>query len=145
MDTVDKETRSRIMSSVGQRDTGPEMKLRRALHKRGYRYRLNVKTLPGSPDIVLPRFKAAIFVHGCFWHVHGCKYSTVPSSRKKFWADKFRVNKRRDRRNIEALQKAGWRVMVVWECTMRSGVDDRVVCRVVRWLKSNKVLLMTEK
>ena len=86
MDTVDKTTRSRIMSRVGQKDTGPEMKLRRSLHKIGLRYRLHDKRLPGSPDIVFPRFKAVLFVHGCFWHRHGCKATTTPGTNVDFEA-----------------------------------------------------------
>ena len=89
MDTVDKTTRSRIMSRVGQKDTGPEMKLRRSLHKIGLRYRLHDKRLPGSPDIVFPRFKAVLFVHGCFWHRHGCKATTTPATNVDFGRKKI--------------------------------------------------------
>ena len=85
MDTVDKTTRSKIMSKVGQKNTGPEMKLRKSLHKIGLRYRLHDKRLPGSPDIVFPRFKAVLFVHGCFWHRHGCKATTTPATNVDFW------------------------------------------------------------
>ena len=118
MDTVDKETRSRIMSSVGQKDTGPETLLRSALHKAGLRYRLHDRRLPGSPDLVFPRYRAVIFVHGCYWHSHGCYKSTVPKSRREFWEDKFRANLERDERNISLLRELGWRVMVVWECAL---------------------------
>lgn len=142
MDTVDKKTRSRIMASVSQRDTGPEMLLRRTLHRHGLRYRLHDKRLAGSPDLVLPRFRAVIFVHGCFWHDHkGCKFSTKPSSRKEFWREKFKANRKRDRRNCDALIVAGWRVMVVWECAIKALKDDEVHklghC-VAKWLKSNE-------
>ena len=118
MDTVDKETRSRIMSSVGQKDTGPETVLRSALHKAGLRYRLHDRRLPGSSDLVFPRYRAVIFVHGCYWHSHGCYKSTVPKSRREFWEDKFRANLERDERNISLLRELGWRVMVVWECAL---------------------------
>jgi len=119
MDTVDKKTRSRIMSSVGQYDTGPELRLRKSLHRRGLRYRTNVKQLAGSPDLVFPKYNAVIFVHGCFWHRHGCKYTTTPSTRHTFWMEKFRKNKNRDRRNVEMLLDQGWRAMIVWECIVK--------------------------
>lgn len=118
MDTVDKETRSRIMSSVGQKNTGLEIMLRTALHKAGLRYRLFDRKLPGSPDLVFPRFGAVIFVHGCYWHSHGCYKSTVPKSRREFWADKFSTNRKRDEHNIMLLRESGWRVMIVWECAL---------------------------
>lgn len=140
MDTVDRETRSKIMSKVGQRATGPEMKLRKALHGLGFRYRVNVRKLPGSPDLVFPKYKAAIFVHGCFWHRHeGCKYATTPKSRVEFWEAKFNANVERDHRNVEALLKDGWRVMVVWECALKrkdSEFED-VVASVAEWLVSD--------
>lgn len=120
MDTVDKKTRSRIMASVGQRNTGPELRLRRVLHRQGLRYRLHDKKLPGSPDLVFPRFRAVVFINGCFWHAHkGCKFATMPSTKKKFWKDKFEANTNRDRRNYEALMKLDWRVLVVWECAIK--------------------------
>jgi DNA mismatch endonuclease (patch repair protein) len=137
MDTVDKATRSKIMSKVGQKATGPETKLRKALFARGFRYRLNVRKLPGSPDIVLPKYKAAIFVHGCFWHRHeGCKYATTPKSRVEFWKEKFEANVARDRRNVEKLLEMGWRVAVVWECALKGkdGVRDEYVQEIVRWI-----------
>lgn len=140
MDTVDKTTRSRIMSRVGQKDTGPEMKLRRSLHKIGLRYRLHDKRLPGSPDVVFPRLKAALFVHGCFWHRHGCKATTTPRTNVDFWRKKFDENIARDRRHIEALQDAGWRVAVVWECSLKgkSADPDEVARLVSEWLVSSE-------
>ena len=118
MDRVDKETRSRIMSRVGQKDTGPETMLRSALHKAGLRYRLHDRALPGSPDLVFPRFHAVTFVHGCYWHSHGCYKSTLPRSRRGFWENKFSANRARDDRNIAQLQRRSWRVLVVWECAL---------------------------
>lgn len=118
MDTVDKATRSKIMASVGQKDTGPEILLRSALHKRGLRYRLHDRGLPGSPDLVFPRFRAVIFVHGCYWHSHGCYRSTVPETRRDFWSKKFRDNKERDERQILQLLENGRRVLIVWECAL---------------------------
>src|SRR5690348_16128970 len=100
MDTVDRQTRSRIMASVGQKDTGAEIILRSMLHKAGFRYCLHDRRLPGSPDLVFPRYGAVIFVHGCYWHSHGCHKSTVPKSRRTFWTEKFTTNRRRDERNI---------------------------------------------
>jgi DNA mismatch endonuclease (patch repair protein) len=122
METVDKTTRSLIMSRVGQKDTGPEIILRCMIHRMGFRYRLHDRTLPGSPDLVFPRYGGVIFVHGCFWHSHGCYKSTVPKSRCAFWADKFTANQERDRRNIRLLMERGWRVMVVWECELKDTV-----------------------
>ena len=142
MDTVDKKTRSRIMASVGQKSTGPEIRLRKALHRLGYRYRLNDKKLPGSPDLVFPKYRAVIFVHGCFWHAHeGCKFATKPSTRKQFWEDKFEKNQKRDKRKYEALKKLDWRVLVVWECTIKNrvvGKFDEVIRWVADWLNSEK-------
>ena len=139
MDTVDSKTRSRIMSSVRQKDTGPEWLLRSALHKAGLRYRLHVRKLPGSPDLVFPRFRAVIFVHGCYWHSHGCYKTTVPKSRREFWQRKFSKNRSRDERNIMLLKKCGWRVMTVWECALvgRQAIPlENVVAQVRTWLAS---------
>jgi len=119
MDTVDRETRSKIMARVGQKDTGAEILLRKALHRIGLRYKLHDKALSGRPDIVLPRFNAVIFVHGCYWHSHGCYRSTMPKSRRKFWREKFDANMRRDERNRRSLLENGWRVLTIWECSLR--------------------------
>jgi len=138
VDTVDKTTRSTIMSKVGQKNTGPEIMLRRSLHKIGLRYRLHDKKLPGSPDIIFPRYKAVVFVHGCFWHRHGCKATTTPGTNVDFWLKKFDENIARDRRHNETLQDAGWRVAVVWECALknRSADPDEVARLLCDWLKS---------
>lgn len=140
MDTVDKQMRSRIMSKVGQKNTGPEMRLRRSLHRIGLRYRLHDKRLPGSPDIVFPRFKAVLFVHGCFWHRHGCKATTTPKTNEEFWHKKFDENLARDRRNIDALLESGWRVAVVWECVFKEkNADPEAVASLVRgWLETSE-------
>ena len=137
MDTVKREIRSRIMSRVRQKNTGPEILLRSTLHKAGLRYRLHDKTLPGSPDLVLSRFNSVIFVHGCYWHSHGCYRSTIPKSRREFWEKKFRANRMRDARNIALLLARGWRVMIVWECSLigkQTLVPEKVVERVRAWL-----------
>ena len=120
MDIVDQATRSRMMRSVRQRDTLPEVRLRRALHKLGFRYRLGRRDLPGSPDIVFPRFKAVVFVHGCFWHGHDCRFATVPKTRPEFWEAKFEANRQRDARVVRKLVAAGWRVLTLWECALKS-------------------------
>lgn len=105
------------MSRIKCRDTKPEMVARSMLHRMGYRFRLHVKTLPGKPDIVLPKYKTVIFVHGCFWHRHkGCKYAYTPKSRVEFWRAKFEANVANDHRVRAALRRAGWRTLTVWEC-----------------------------
>lgn len=122
-DIVDRVTRSRMMSGIRGRNTRPEMAVRRHLHAAGFRFRLHRKDLPGKPDIVLPRHKVAIFVHGCFWHRHeGCPKATTPSSNIEFWQKKFVDNVARDARDRAALESLGWRVLVVWECELKSGV-----------------------
>jgi len=118
-DRVSPEVRSRIMRSIRGADTGPERMVRSALHRKGFRFRINVRALPGTPDIVLPALRTVIFVHGCFWHRHGrCKLATVPRTRSAYWAAKFAANRRRDRRAVAALSKLGWRVIVIWECAV---------------------------
>ena len=140
MDTVDKTTRSRIMSSVGQKDTGPELRLRKSLHLLGLRYRLSDRKLPGSPDIVFPRFKAVVFVHGCFWHRHGCKATTTPGSNAEYWHKKFAENVERDRQNVDSLLRSGWRVAIVWECLLkgRKADPDAVGVLVREWLEKGE-------
>jgi DNA mismatch endonuclease (patch repair protein) len=123
-DVVSPETRSRMMSGIRGKDTQPELRLRRALHHDGFRYRLHVKDLPGRPDIVFPRYKAAVFVHGCFWHGHlGCKYFKVPATRTDFWLTKIGANQMRDGNDRLCLESAGWRTCVVWECATRHELD----------------------
>lgn len=120
-DTITRERRSWNMSRIKGRDTGPELRLRSLLHRAGFRFRLHAKELPGKPDIVLPKYRAAIFVHGCFWHRHeGCRNATMPSTRTEFWKSKFDSNVDRDERNRAALTAAGWTVFTVWECELKS-------------------------
>lgn len=116
MDHVTVSQRSAIMSKVQSKDTLPEMKVRKALHKMGVRYRLHQKDLPGRPDIVMRSRKQIIFVHGCFWHRHGCRKSTSPKSNVEFWLSKFERNVERDRRNVEELKAQGWKVDIIWQC-----------------------------
>ena len=117
MDIFSQEKRSQVMSHVRNRDTRPEKMIRSILHKSGFRFRIQRKDLPGKPDIVLPKYKTIIFVHGCFWHQHeGCKKALPPKSNVSFWLEKFRKNKERDRKVIRTLQESGWKVIVVWQC-----------------------------
>lgn len=110
--------RSRIMRAVRSKDTKPELLVRRCLHALGFRFRLHRRDLPGSPDIVLPRWRAVVFVHGCFWHLHGCPKSRMPATRREFWETKLRRNAERDGEAREFLKASGWRVFVVWECAL---------------------------
>ena len=119
MDIVDTATRSRMMAGIKGQDTRPEMVVRRFLHANGYRFRLHRRDLPGSPDIVLPRFRTCIFVHGCFWHGHTCRYFKVPQTRPDFWLEKIGKNQARDRSQESALLDHGWRVLIIWECAVR--------------------------
>uniref|UniRef100_UPI004048EA2D very short patch repair endonuclease n=1 Tax=Yoonia sp. TaxID=2212373 RepID=UPI004048EA2D len=119
-DIVDKQTRSRMMAGIKGKDTKPELVLRRALHARGFRYRLHSKDVPGRPDLVFPKHHAIVFVHGCFWHRHeGCRYTTTPSTRPEFWQAKFDANVIRDAAIRDQLIETGWRVATVWECSLR--------------------------
>ncbi|WP_108258764.1 very short patch repair endonuclease [Mangrovicoccus ximenensis] len=116
-DTVTPEVRSRMMAAIRRKDTKPELALRRALHAAGFRFRVDVRKLPGSPDLVLRKWNTAVFVHGCFWHRHeGCPRASTPASRAEYWAAKFEGNVARDARNRSLLLEAGWRVATVWEC-----------------------------
>ncbi|GFE65093.1 very short patch repair endonuclease [Litoreibacter roseus] len=120
-DIVDKQTRSRMMAGIKGKDTKPELVLRRALHARGFRYRLHSKNVPGRPDLMFPKHHAIVFVHGCFWHRHkGCRYTSTPSTRPEFWKAKFDANVARDRDVQDKLLDSGWRVATVWECTLRT-------------------------
>ena len=120
MDTVSPKTRSRMMAAVRGRDTKPEIRVRSLIHGMGFRFRLHRRDLPGSPDIVLPRLRICVFVHGCFWHRHpGCRATTTPKTRAEFWNEKFETNVSRDARNEAKLRDMGWEPVVVWECETR--------------------------
>ncbi|WP_097022289.1 very short patch repair endonuclease [Chromohalobacter canadensis] len=124
-DIVDPQTRSRMMSAIKGKNTNPELAVRRYLHARGFRYRLHRADLPGKPDLVLPKYRLAIFVHGCFWHRHAdCFYATSPATRKKFWREKLDGNVARDKRQQMELINAGWRVLVIWECGLRHSSSE---------------------
>ena len=145
-DVVDKATRSQMMAGIRGRDTKPERVLRTALHSAGFRYRLHVSNLPGKPDLVFPKYKAVVLVHGCFWHRHpDCWWCSSPSSTSEFWSAKFDQNVRRDARNIIDLGNLGWRVAIVWECALRlQGLDD-VALAIGRWLTGDgKTLILPE-
>ena len=139
IDVVDKATRSRMMAGIRGKDTKPELVLRRALHHLGLRYRLHVSGLPGRPDMALPKYRAAIEVQGCFWHRHqNCEFCTDPASNKDFWKTKFDETVNRDKRNLAALQKLGWRVAVVWECSIKEQGAEVVAGRLAAWLRSGR-------
>lgn len=119
MDTLSKAERSERMSRVRNKNSNPEMKLRRLVHGMGFRYRLHTKELPGKPDMVFPARGAVLFMHGCFWHRHArCRLARLPKSRVSFWREKLETNKLRDQRNCRRLRSLGWRVLVVWECQL---------------------------
>lgn len=109
-----------MMSGIKSRNTKPEIHVRKALFRRGFRFRLHDKKLPGKPDIVLPKYHAVILIHGCFWHGHDCRYFKIPKTRTEFWMDKIRSNKNRDQRDVEKLIALGWRVGIIWECVLRT-------------------------
>ena len=138
-DIVDKQTRSRMMARIKGKDTKPELVLRRALHARGFRYRLHSKTVTGRPDLVFPKHHAIVFVHGCFWHRHeGCRYTTTPSTRPEFWQAKFDANVARDRSVQDQLLDAGWRVATVWECALRRSEETALAANLLAaWLRSS--------
>lgn len=139
-DVVDAATRSRMMAGIRGRDTRPEWLIRRGLHKLGFRYRLHARKLPGRPDLVLVKHHAVVFVHGCFWHGHDCPLFTWPKTREDFWRTKIEGNRARDTRAINALTAAGWRVAIVWECSLRRGTGDsgEVVERLAAWMISDE-------
>lgn len=140
VDIVPKHVRSRMMASIRSGNTKPELTLRRALHRLGFRYRLHGRKLPGKPDLVFPRYRAVLFVHGCFWHRHeGCRYATTPSSNEEFWQQKFQANIARDNAAVEALLNSGWRVGIVWECLFRNGEFESVLDEIGTFLSSTEV------
>ncbi len=146
-DFVSKETRSRMMSSVRAKNTKLELEVRRRLFALGYRYRLHLRDLPGTPDMVFPKYSTVIFVHGCFWHYHGCHLSTIPDTRRGWWKKKLQGNRRRDGNAVAKLKKLGWRVLIIWECsfrkprTNRSEALDRIAARAATFLKAGPSLL----
>jgi DNA mismatch endonuclease, patch repair protein len=137
MDVVGPAARSRMMAGIRGKDTKPEMLVRRCLTAAGARYRLHRRDLPGAPDIALPGAKVAIFVHGCFWHVHhGCRFAATPATRPEFWRAKLQGNVERDEGAIARLAMLGWRVLVVWECATRSADALDLCGSILRWIES---------
>jgi len=138
-DVVDRKTRSRMMSGIRGKDTSPELLIRKALFRQGFRYRLHYPGLPGRPDLVFPKYGAIVLINGCFWHGHGCHLFKWPKTRREFWRDKISGNVERDHRNLIKLHELGWRVLVVWECAIKGKQrlsGEEVVTRVAEWLRS---------
>lgn len=132
-DVHSKETRSYNMSRIKGKDTKPEMLVRKFLFSQGFRYRLHDKKLPGRPDIVLPRYKTVLFIHGCFWHGHeGCRYYIVPKTRTDWWLAKINTNISNDSRNIALLQETGWKVIVIWECSLKSTAIEETLLKLTK-------------
>ena len=125
-DVFSKKKRSEVMSLIRSKNTKPELYVRSFLHKKGYRFRLHQKNLPGKPDIVLKKHKVVINVNGCFWHQHNCGKSTIPKSNRKFWLNKFKNNTKRDRLNTLKLRKLGWKVYKIWECKVNKQTQSLV-------------------
>jgi DNA mismatch endonuclease (patch repair protein) len=134
-DTISPSERSRVMAAVKSKDTAPELVVRRLVHSMGYRYRLHVRTLLGTPDMVFPRLRKVINVNGCFWHLHGCDRCRVPSSRRRYWVTKLERNAQRDKQMRKALRHAGWQVLVVWECQTLPCKIAGLQLRIARFLK----------
>ncbi|MCX6928266.1 MAG: very short patch repair endonuclease [Verrucomicrobia bacterium] len=144
-DRLSKERRSWNMSRIRGKDTGPERVVRTLLHRMGYRFRLHGRKLPGQPDIVLPKYRTVVFVHGCFWHRHrGCRNCTTPTNRRAWWVKKLEGNAARDKVHARALRKLGWRVVVVWECETEAELFaeelERRVAEAVRGRRGRAVL-----
>jgi DNA mismatch endonuclease (patch repair protein) len=143
MDILSEEKRSWNMSRIKGKDTRPEKTVRSILHKNGFRFRLNRKDLPGKPDIVLPKYKSVIMVHGCFWHQHkNCKYATVPKSNTAFWISKLDGNVKRDKKNISALKRLGYRVIIMWECQIldknKTRIKTKSVDKIIKIIKNGR-------
>ena len=137
MDVHDKKTRSYNMSCIKGKNTKPEEIVRKYLFSQGFRYRKNDKRLPGTPDIVLPKYRTVIFVNGCFWHGHqGCRYFVVPKTNTEFWMNKIDANRIRDQKKISELEAMGWKVIVIWECELKPGKQDDTLGKIVKMLEA---------
>lgn len=138
-DTVDQATRSRMMAGIRSINTKPELTIRRALHRRGFRYRLHSRKVIGRPDLVFPSHKALIFVHGCFWHGHDCAFYRPPQTRKDFWLAKIETNQKRDAKVTHTLHSEGWRQLIIWECAIRGKKAPEVksvIDKAEKWILS---------
>lgn len=150
-DVVSPQIRSRMMSGIRGKNTKPELRVRQYLHGQGFRYSLHRRDLPGRPDLVLPKYRAVVFVHGCFWHAHPhCRYATTPSTRREFWTEKLAANRLRDESVVSQLTGQGWRVVVVWECALRRTPDESLAelseflrsdrkCQEIAWNQDSKI------
>lgn len=139
-DIVDVATRSRMMAGIKGKNTSPELLIRKALHARGFRFRIHAKKLPGKPDMLLPKYKAVVFINGCFWHGHGCRYFKIPKTRPEFWLEKIEKNRIRDGLQKKALMAMGWRVLVVWECAVRSMIRQKkadLIDQIISWVEGD--------
>ena len=137
MDVHDKKTRSYNMSCIKGKNTKPEEIVRKYLFSQGFRYRKNDKRLPGTPDIVLPKYRTVIFVNGCFWHGHqGCRYFVVPKTNTEFWMNKIDTNRIRDQKKMSELETMGWKVIVIWECELKPGKQDDTLEKIVKMLEA---------
>ena len=144
-DVVTPAVRSRMMSGIRSKNTRHEVNIRKALHAAGFRYRLHRRDLPGTPDITLPRYRAVVFVHGCFWHGHDCHLFKWPSTRPEFWATKIGGNRQHDQAARVALLQSGWRICTIWECSLRGRLRlqlDYVICTIIEWLRGSEKLLI---
>lgn len=140
VDVVTPETRSRMMSGIRGKNTKPELLIRKLLHSKGFRYRLHDSKLPGKPDIVLPRYRAVILIHGCFWHGHDCHLFKWPSSNEFFWKEKLTKNKSVDERSYQQLQVAGWRILTIWECALKGKQKrsvEQIADDIITWLNTD--------
>lgn len=144
-DVVAPAVRSRMMSGIRSKNTRHEVKIRKALHAAGFRYRLHRRDLPGKPDFTLPRYRAVVFIHGCFWHGHDCHLFKWPSTRPEFWASKIKANRQRDRQAHSELLETGWRVCTIWECAIRGRLRwdaNDVNNLLAEWIKGSEILLV---
>ena len=148
VDVVDPATRSRMMAGIKGKDTKPELLIRRLLHARGFRFALKPARLPGRPDIVLPRWRVAVFVHGCFWHWHRCSLSKMPSSNRPFWEEKLQKNSDRDAQAQMQLVSMGWRVATIWECATRTAAAkaglEQVMTELANWIRNSPTVMTFE-
>lgn len=149
MDVVDRATRSRMMSGIGSRNTKPELLIRKRLFGMGFRYRINDRKIPGSPDILFPKYHAVIFIHGCFWHGHDCELFRLPGTRTEFWKEKIGINRERDAKVLNLLRAEGWRICIVWECAVKGKAQlqiiDHTVNKIAEWLRSDDIWLELRK
>lgn len=146
-DIVDSKTRSRMMSGIRGKNTKPELIIRKELHKKGFRYKIHDDKLPGKPDIVLPKYNSIIFINGCFWHGHMCHLFKYPNTRKEFWFMKINNTKEKDLENINALLKAKWRVLLIWECAYKGTRKlpiDKLIEKISKWINSDTNYLEIE-